>query len=74
MCIRDRYRVDPAGQETVLYSFTGGADGGFPYASLVPDQEGNLYSTTVSGGDMSACYGGGCGVVFKLTRSAASGQ
>jgi uncharacterized repeat protein (TIGR03803 family) len=68
------YRVDPAGQETVLYSFTGGADGGFPYASLVPDQEGNLYSTTVSGGDMSACYGGGCGVVFKLTRSAASGQ
>jgi hypothetical protein len=32
--------------KTELYQFTGGLDGGFPYASLLFNQEGNLYSTT----------------------------
>lgn len=47
--------------ETVLYSFTGGADGAGPLASLIFDGSGNLYSTTWGGG----AYGGG--VVFELT-------
>jgi hypothetical protein len=35
----------------VLYSFTGGADGGAPlFAQLSPDAEGNLYGTTTAGG------------------------
>jgi uncharacterized repeat protein (TIGR03803 family) len=55
------FMVDPAGTETVLYSFTGGTDGGSPYAGLVRDGAGNLYGTTVSGGSLS-----GYGVVFKL--------
>jgi len=47
--------------ESVLYSFTGAADGGKPYANLILDKAGNLYSTTGLGG------AGGFGTVFKLT-------
>jgi uncharacterized repeat protein (TIGR03803 family) len=46
--------------ETVLHSFTGGADGGTPYAGLTRDSAGNLYGTTSGGG------ASGAGVVFKL--------
>ena len=52
-------------KETLLYTFTGGADGGQPMAGLVSDTAGNLYGTTQGGGDLSACIAG-CGVVFKL--------
>jgi len=51
--------------ETVLYNFTGSADGGQPYGSLVFDAAGNLYGTTDFGG--SANCNLGCGTVFKLT-------
>ena len=34
----------------MLYSFTGGADGGYPYAVVVEDWAGNLYGTTCCGG------------------------
>ena len=53
---------------TVLYSFTGGADGAEPYKGVTLDAEGNLYGTTVAGG--SGPCESGCGVVFKLTNSA----
>jgi uncharacterized repeat protein (TIGR03803 family) len=52
---------------TVLYSFTGGADGGEPYKGITLDREGNLYGTAVTGG--SGSCEGGCGVVYKLTNS-----
>ena len=55
------FKVDTTGAETVLYSFTGGADGANPYAGLLRDSAGNLYGTTTAGG----AYGGG--VVFKIT-------
>ena len=35
---------------TVLYSFTGGADGGEPYKGVTLDAAGNLYGTAVTGG------------------------
>jgi uncharacterized repeat protein (TIGR03803 family) len=47
----------------VLHTFTGGADGGMPYATLVMDHAGNLYGTTLVGG-----IGYGNGVVFKLSK------
>ena len=60
------FKVSPTGTETVLYTFTGGADGGNPFgAVLVRDSSGNLYATA-GGGGSSACPFG-CGVVFKLT-------
>lgn len=49
--------------ETVLYSFQGGSDGGYPIAGLVIDAAGSLYGTTSRGGS------GGSGTVFKLTRN-----
>ena len=61
------FQVTPAGVHTVLYDFTGGADGGEPYKGVTLDAQGNLYGTAVTGGGGS-CEGG-CGVVFKLTNS-----
>jgi uncharacterized repeat protein (TIGR03803 family) len=61
------FQVTPEGVHTVLYNFTGGADGGEPYKGVTLDSEGNLYGTAVTGGGGS-CEGG-CGVVFKLTNS-----
>ena len=55
------YKLDPSGNVTILHSFTGGADGSFPYAGVTLDPEGNLYGTTVYGGDF------GFGVVYKIT-------
>ncbi len=61
------FKLDSTGKETVLYTFTGGADGASPAAALVRDAAGNLYGTTVSGGVCSWPYSSnGCGVVFKL--------
>ncbi len=58
------YELSPNGggwTEQVLYSFTGGNDGGNPVGGLVFDQAGNLYGTTASGGS------GGGGTVFELS-------
>jgi uncharacterized repeat protein (TIGR03803 family) len=53
---------------TVLYTFSGGTDGGKPVGGLARDAAGNLYGTTSTGGDLT-CAGIGCGVVFKLSQS-----
>lgn len=52
---------------SVVYSFTGGGDGGNPAANenLISDGAGNLYGTTPSGGS-------GNGVVFQATPAAGS--
>jgi uncharacterized repeat protein (TIGR03803 family) len=62
------YKVSPAGQETVLYSFTGGADGSTPSAGLVAGPGGGLYGTTPWGGKggTGAVFSGG-GVVYAIT-------
>lgn len=57
------YKLDTAGHEAVLYSFTGRADGGYPWGGVIRDSAGNLYGTTSKGGTGSA------GVVFKLDSS-----
>ena len=50
---------------TVLYGFSGGADGGLPIGNLSFDSSGNLYGSTEFGDNLSAC-GNGCGTVFEL--------
>jgi len=61
---------DETWTESVLYSFSYGLGGSFPYhATLIIDAAGNLYGTTPSGGGSSCTapgFGSGCGVVFKL--------
>jgi uncharacterized repeat protein (TIGR03803 family) len=56
----------PDGTETVLHSFTGGADGGLP-AGLTMDAAGNLYGTTAQGGVDGGCNMNGCGVVYEMS-------
>jgi hypothetical protein len=63
-------------RETVLYTFLGNyfgqSDGYSPQNGVIFDTAGNLYGTTLSGGDYSACQNGGCGVVFELSLSTGS--
>jgi hypothetical protein len=47
---------------TILYTFQGGTDGGFPAAVLIFDTAGRLYSTTQGAGSS-----GGYGTVFDLS-------
>jgi uncharacterized repeat protein (TIGR03803 family) len=61
--------------ENILYSFQGRSDGSSPSA-LVRDSAGNLYGTTLQGGNPSKyCYWyysnkSTCGTVFELTNTA----
>jgi len=61
------YKIDPLGNETVLYSFTGSSDGDGPLSALAVDRAGNLYGTTKAGGNSGCTEGAGCGVVFELS-------
>ncbi len=54
------FKVNTSGNETVLHTFTGGADGGYPYAGVTLGPEGNLYGTTASGGQTNT------GVVYEI--------
>jgi uncharacterized repeat protein (TIGR03803 family) len=55
------FQITPAGALTSLYSFTAGADAGYPSAALIQATDGNLYGTT-------HLYGsGGWGTVFSYS-------
>ena len=60
------FRLAKDGKETTLYSFAGGSDGAYSYATLFADKSGNLYGTTLNGGG-SGCEGYGCGTVFRVS-------
>jgi uncharacterized repeat protein (TIGR03803 family) len=53
------FKITPAGVETVLYSFTGGSDGGNP-DSFIIGIDGIFYGTTAEGGSSNL------GTVFKF--------
>jgi uncharacterized repeat protein (TIGR03803 family) len=64
------FKLDSSENETLLYSFTGGADGGFPIGgALVMDSKQNLDGTAQLGGDTSCGYSTGCGVVFEVASA-----
>jgi len=53
--------------ESVIYTFTGGADGRYPTGGLTIDTAGNLYGTTAEAG------ANGLGTVFELSPSSGGG-
>lgn len=59
--------------ELQLHIFTGSPDGAQPTnADLVFDQSGNIFGTTITGGDggiFGGCQEFGCGVVYELSRT-----
>jgi uncharacterized repeat protein (TIGR03803 family) len=68
------FKLDSAGQETVLYNFcsvlqvNNCLDGENPYGGVIQDSAGNLYGTTLGGGANTKCYDG-CGTVFKVDNT-----
>ncbi len=56
------FKLTSKGKQTTLYSFTGGADEGFPVAGLIQDTAGILYGVTLGNGNFPVTYG----TVFKL--------
>ena len=62
------YKLSTTGQETLLHTFTGGSDGGNPYAGVILDSAGNLYGTASKGGTANA------GVVYKLDPANRAGD
>jgi uncharacterized repeat protein (TIGR03803 family) len=57
------YKIDKAGNETILAGFDFGSTGYEPYGSLLLNAEGNLYGTTLFGGTFNE------GVAFKVDTS-----
>src|SRR5258706_15161189 len=57
------FTMTPSGAVTVLYAFTGGSDGAYPYGALVQDADGSLLGTTSSGG------AGNAGTVFRISST-----
>lgn len=65
------YKLSPSGgnwKETILHRFTGGADGATLMTPVTLDASGNVYGTTESGGNLTACDPFGCGVVFEIVQ------
>ncbi len=58
------FKLDSAGNVTVLYSFTGQSDGSWPESALIQGSDGNLYGTTAYGGVNDD------GVIFKISNLA----
>jgi uncharacterized repeat protein (TIGR03803 family) len=54
------FRMTPAGELTLLYTFTGGADGDIPAGSLVQGADGSFYGEASYGGAPQA------GTLFKI--------
>jgi uncharacterized repeat protein (TIGR03803 family) len=57
------FRMTPAGDVTILYSFTGGNDGKNPYAPPIEAANGTFWGTTYLGGI------NGFGTVYELTAA-----
>lgn len=55
------FELDPAGNETILHSFSGGSDGAYPHTGLIMDSAGNLFGATEQGGTNNG------GTVFEVT-------
>ena len=59
------FKLTTNGAITTLYNFSGGADGGLPYAGLTQGHDGKFYGTTYKGGTS------GYGTIFQITTNGA---
>jgi uncharacterized repeat protein (TIGR03803 family) len=57
------FKMTTSGAVASLYGFTGGNDGGYPYAGVIQGRDGNFYGTTIADG------ASGFGTVFCLTTN-----
>jgi uncharacterized repeat protein (TIGR03803 family) len=57
------FELTAAGQEKVLYAFKGQPDGSGPFGSLIRDEQGNLYGTTLGGGTYNQ------GTVYEIAKN-----
>jgi uncharacterized repeat protein (TIGR03803 family) len=55
------FKITPSGALSVVYSFTGGSDGAWPYSGLTLGTDGNFYG--------AASSGPGYGTIFRITPS-----
>ncbi len=60
------FKIDPSGNLTTLYNFTGGNDGFQPYSGAIRDSSGNLYGITGLGG-ANCTEGVFCGTLWEIT-------
>lgn len=64
------FKITPQGTLTTLYSFCARSncnDGANPVAGLIQAADGNLYGTTLEGGNPNCFFAGSCGTVFRIT-------
>jgi len=77
------FELSPNGRggwtKTTRYSFQGNPpgssflDASYPLGGLVLDKAGNLYGTTLNGGENCSFSSAGCGVVFELSPNSGGG-
>jgi uncharacterized repeat protein (TIGR03803 family) len=60
------FKISPEGQQTILFAFQGGLgrNARVPSGGLLMDKSGNLYGTTLFGGNGSCQFG--CGTIYRL--------
>ena len=61
------FRIAKDGTESILYSFRDNRTAGGPADIAVDPATGDVYGAAAFGGDMSACSGYGCGLIYKVT-------
>jgi len=63
------FKLAPDGKVTRLFVFADDGNGASPAATPIADAMGNLYGTTVGGGNFRTCNAPfGCGTVYKLKK------
>lgn len=61
------FKITPQGSFVRVYSFSSTGDGSYPAAGLMQATDGNLYGTTLAGGNIECGYDGfGCGTIFEV--------
>jgi uncharacterized repeat protein (TIGR03803 family) len=63
------FRITPKGSLTVLHRFDASRDStdGFSPLGVVQATDGNLYGTTLAGGNTKSSCSGGCGTIYRIT-------